>query len=247
MQAVQAVTPKFNAAYPNTWDEATRAFRQATVLVLDDADEARHGFAAALIAEGFAVTQGGLYYSYVGTDFSAFDCVLWLEGRNFGNPMQAGVDAALAAYVAAGGGLVRNGYGIWWAKTRIDVAASLNPLCYAISPVAGYTGVPTPYDLDGGTWNVGSPKSLTRDMATAVASTGGYTLLQLNAGATLVAYINDARVAWQTPAIAYARHGAGMTVHINDGLCYPTAARVIEADVRKAHFNAVWTAAQRRL
>lgn len=239
--AVAASPPKFNATYPNIYEAATSTTRQAKVLYWHDADEVNHNMFAQLVAEGFDVTNGGLYYSYVGTDFSAYDCVIWLEGKNFGNPLQAGVDAALAAYVAAGGGLVRCGYGIWWASTR----PTLNPACFAISPVGNDTVVVNPYDLDGGTWNVGSPKSLARGMASAVASTGGYTLLTARAGTIVVASINDARVPDPVPAIAYTRVHGGTCVHINDGLCYPTPARVIEPDVKRAYFNAVWMAAQR--
>ncbi len=81
---------------------------------------------------GYTVTMGGLYDEYTGTDFSAFDLVLLLNGIYYGDTLEAGVQQGLKDFVSAGGVLMTTewltyeGTGVDYWDTLMDIL----PLTY---------------------------------------------------------------------------------------------------------------------
>lgn len=75
------------------------------ILVLED-DGSQDTLYAILSYPGFVVTQGGPYYDYTGTDFSAYDLVIFLNGIEYLEVMEDSIQQALMDYVTAGGVLL---------------------------------------------------------------------------------------------------------------------------------------------
>jgi hypothetical protein len=75
------------------------------VLILDD-DSTQVSASAILSAAGFDVTQGGHYWDYTGTNFSAYDLVILLDGYDYGNSVPDSVQQGLLDFVSAGGVLL---------------------------------------------------------------------------------------------------------------------------------------------
>ncbi len=75
------------------------------VLILEDGGT-ENSVETILDNAGYTVTMGGPYDEYDGTDFSAFDLVLLLNGYYYGDTLQAGVQQGLKDFVSAGGVLM---------------------------------------------------------------------------------------------------------------------------------------------
>jgi hypothetical protein len=82
---------------------------KADILVLDD-DSTGTDLVSILVAAGNAVTMGGSYYDYAGTDFSAYDLVIFLSGYDYGSDLMPGVEQGMKDFVMAGGVLVTTEY-----------------------------------------------------------------------------------------------------------------------------------------
>jgi hypothetical protein len=205
--------------YPYVYDtlEGCRVLR---VLVLNDAGTSN--MVAKLESEGFAATDAGLYWEWPGTveALSAVDTVLWLEGVQFGRALKPGVDALLASFVAAGGGLIR---------TEWSMYGDANPRTLGIMPVLRRgTGWG-----EARSWTVvAGDHPLTRQLPETFDTVSGYTDLEPRANATVVVR-NDAG----EPALSYTTEFGGVTVHVNDDVTYSRPG--VDGDMLRVYFNAV--------
>lgn len=233
-----------NCPYPLIYDPGLAACRAPTVLVWGDGNAtALANLVAALDADGMDATSGGTYYDQTLTDFSAYDTVLWLEGTNYGNSLQPGVEQALVEHVASGKGLVRTEWGIWYATSRLDQGQPIvNPLAVGLLPFD------PPADNSLYAYNpthvvVQPAHPLARGIqASFAAGATGYVTLALNeTGEAIVETTNG----W--PALSLSRGNVGRVVHINDSVALdrPVAELTSNVNVLKMYKNAVWYTAQR--
>lgn len=239
--------------YPTIYEPTAGNCRAARVLVLDD--DGGTTLVEDLLDEGFAAIDGGLYYEWnQSPDISSFDTVLWLEGKegNYGKQMLPGMDQQLAAFVAAGGGLIRTEWGLWYAAVQRTLGnPAINPASAAVMPV----GLPAVvrYKNAGTSWTVTDTTSpLTRSLPETIATTGGYTLVEQLPGSRAVATTLDSRVingvTVQTivPVLSYTTVHGGITVHVNDTLLYNNGTRTTLPDeIKQVYFNAVHFSAQK--
>jgi hypothetical protein len=99
----------------------------AEILILNDGGS-EAAIADLLTTAGNNVTQGGYYSDYTGTDFSDYDLVILLNGLDYGEDLQAGVEQALLDYVSAGGTLMVTEW-LAYSETQALIIAAL-PLAY---------------------------------------------------------------------------------------------------------------------
>lgn len=250
-----------NVAYPLIWDPVLGAARAPKVLLLWD--DVRHVDVLDLDAQGFDVTVGGHYKDYVGVDFSAYDVVLWLNAYQgqYGLALQPGVDAALSAWVAGGGGLIWCGWGIWSEGVRVYQGNPiLNPLCLALCPVyvqvtQGVPPIPQYRDSNAIAW--------TREVGASFAAEGipdtipgtdvrgGQIVVYLKANSYALYTGQDTRIVPRIPTFAYTTQYGGCSIYINDTLNYGSGAHartfpaLVPTTVKQLYYNAVRFAAQK--
>jgi hypothetical protein len=97
----------------------------AKVLILEDGGS-EDTLQLFLDSAGFDVTMGGLYSSYTGTNFSAYDLVIFLNGVQHTNVMADSVQTALKNYVMGGGVLLLTEWMVYDGNTTI--LDSLSPV-----------------------------------------------------------------------------------------------------------------------
>ncbi len=239
--------------YPTIYDPSLARCRAARVLVLDDKGSTT--LVEDLKKELFDVEDGGPYYEWnQSPDLSNIDTVLWLEGKelHYGKALRSGMDELLANYVAAGGGLIRTEWSLWIASMQQLLGnAAVNPATVRLMPV-GLT--PDAFFAEVGySWTVTNPTSpLTRNLPATIATTGGYSLLDLLPGSEAVATTFDVRavggVTLETvvPVVSYTAIHGGITVHVNDTLLYNNGVRTsLPSGIKQVYFNAVHFSAQR--
>lgn len=242
---------KHVAPYPQIYDPVLDSFRVPEVLVLSDAAGSGSGVDVhtALVAAGFNSTLAAQsYYGYTGTDFSAYDTVWWAEGQNYGNPMQAGVDAALSAYVASGGGLVRSGLGMGYAGIRVNLGnPAINPLCCAVMPVLTGTGTSFSAIVQQGshTYNVSRKGLLPRGIPDSVVSAGGFTRLPLRPSAVVIGTTTQTSTGLPAYTLSYTTEFGGCTAFFADLLRFNNGARVYDATTLQVFCNLALLTAQR--
>lgn len=243
---------KHVAPYPQIYDPVLDSFRVPTVLVLCDtlaASNSGPDVHAALTAAGFTSTLSAQeYYNYVSTDFSAYDTVFWCEGQNYGNPMEPGVDAALAAHVASGNGLVRTGLGMGYEGIRVAGGfPAINPACAAIMPVLkpATTNFGALVLQGANTYAVTRRGLLPRGVPDSVVSAGGYSVLALRSSATLIGSTTHAPSGLPAHILSYTTEFGGCTAFFADLLRFNNVGRVYDATTLQIFCNLALLTAQR--
>jgi len=208
--------------YPHVDDGACR---QITVLVLDDVDEVDGNVSVldALRGAGFDVIQGPLYYNWDGASpsLTGVDTILSLEGYNYGYEYTDGAYAAIAAFVAAGGGFIRTEWGL--EEDYIDFGTPLMPVAYDDDYNYGSTW--TTIDVPG--------HPLARDVVVPFVSEAAACDVSL-IGAGVAVITNDTG----QPIVSYTTEHGGTTVHLNHDTIYTTDP--IEDEALQLYINAVY-------
>jgi len=96
----------------------------AKVLILED-DGTEDTLFKILDSAGFDVTLGGIYHEYKGTDFSAFDLVILLNGLEYTTAMPDSVQQGLKSYVNGGGVLLLTEWFVYYGNQVILDSLSL--------------------------------------------------------------------------------------------------------------------------
>lgn len=239
-----------NVAYPNIWDPVLGAARAPKVLVWHDIVETTTEMD--LDGQGFDVTLGGHYKDYVGTDFSAFDVVFWPQGdsANYTFALQAGVDAALAAFVQGGGALVRCGWGLWFETAQAyQELPYINPLCFALMPLNGDSQLGY-QDSGTGPWTATSGPSFLKyglpDVIPLPDTSGGLMFSTLKPGAIMAYTAFEPTQAPLVPAVCYTTQDGGCATYINDTLYYNRSpAGPLPTTIKQVFYNAIRFAAQK--
>lgn len=199
------------------------------VLVLNDTEAGTQVENALRRAKHLPIS-GGNYYEWDGANPSLDDVevVILLSGEIYSNPLLPAADAALAAFVQAGGGLVRTEWSAYQAgATPSQAVDALLPV--RLPDSSAYAA--------GSTWMVTNPKHpLVKGLKkTFAVPDAGISNVQLVAGATVVAELVD--VDGTFPAVTFAAAGAGTVVHVNHDMTYST--NVILPAILKVLVNSV--------
>jgi len=198
---------------------------QTRVLLLGD-NGSEPQVEAALAAAGHAVTTIALYSDWDGVtpDVSEFDVVVYLDGYDYGKGLTPEADAAVAAFVANGGGLVRTEWSVWAGMVNAETDR-LMPLTYA----GTYKSAPE--------WNVILPgHALVANVPTVWYDTNGYSYADPDASATVVMQSEGGY-----PLLTYRNDTGGTVVHINHDLTFKGTA--IDSNALQLFVNAVEFAA----
>jgi hypothetical protein len=163
----------------------------------------------ALVNAGYEVTTIPRYVDWDGVapNVADFDVVIYLDGKEFGMGLVPAADAALADFVAAGGGLVRTEWSVW--------AGLVNPLTDPLLPLtyAGFYRYGTSRATD---WTVVLPgHPLAAGVDPVWRDLGDYSLATPDATATVVVETDDG---W--PLVTTGSDAGGTVVHINHALTY---------------------------
>ena len=202
------------------------------VLVLNDGLTPAEGSGAQVVAAlqkaGHIVTEGGFYQEWDGSGLSGQETVLLLQGYEFADVMDETADAAIAAFVDAGGGLVRT-------EQAASIIAGVPYLAIdALLPVVSPNGEVS----DDTAWQVVLRNHpLAKGLPNGFLVPGaGYGILFPNDGVTVVA-----ENPFAIPMLATTTVGAGRVVYVNHDLTATKA--TIQDEILKVLVNAVeWTA-----
>jgi hypothetical protein len=146
--------------------------------------------------------------------------VVYLDGIEYGNGLDPQADAALAEFVANGGGLIRTEWSVW--------AGTVNPQTDPLTPLT-YAGQ---YKYGTG-WQVLLPDHpLAKDVPDLWWATNGYSYGDPVPGATVVI---ESDAGW--PLMTYRSDTGGTVVHINHDLLFK--ADVLEPNLLQLFVNAV--------
>jgi hypothetical protein len=201
----------------------------ADVLLLGDAGSEGQ-VTRALRAAGHNVVFAGFHADWDGVDpdVNDFDVVVYLDGNSYGYGLQSAADAAVAAFVAAGGGFVITE----WAAYDV-YHAWMSPGVSALMPVSSPEG---DYD-DPGLWVVSDPTDpLAAWLPDQWGDQAGFSYVVPHANATVVL-----ESATGTPFVTYRTDTGGTSVHVNHSLTYDT--ETINRHSLQAVVNAVEFAA----
>ena len=208
--------------------DASTTSSSAPIAVLLLGDSGSQGqIETALTGAGYDVTTIVYYGDWNGAIPlpSAFDVVVYLDGVSWGNGLSAEADAALAAFVQGGGGLVRTEWSLF--------AQGVNPAIDALLP-STYEGSYT----YGATWTVvDAAHPLAEGLPASFESEAGYSHGTATGDTTVV--VDDGL---GNPLAAVRNDVGGSVVHINHDLLdtVPT----IEPPVLQLFVNAVALAAR---
>ncbi|MCI0365722.1 MAG: hypothetical protein L0219_17820 [Phycisphaerales bacterium] len=199
----QALTMLVNAA---AFADPCHVSDPVKVLLLGDGN-AEAQVQPALEDACISVTFGGTYFEWDGVspNINTFDVVVFLNGWFYDELMTPGGAAALAGFVAGGGGLVFTewvAFSSYWGLCSPEVAA-LTPV---ISPNGGYDYGSTWTALDAG-------HPLVANMPPSWFDIGGFSYTQAKPGTTVVATGTDG-----VPVISFSTESGGTVVHLNHGL-----------------------------
>ena len=181
------------------------------VLVLNDGLSLAEGsgtqVVGALRTAGHRVTEGGFYQDWDGSGLADVETVVLLQGWEFADVMKEQADAALAAFVRAGGGLVRTemAAGIIAGSPYLEIDTLL--------PVESPNGE----TAEDTAWQIVRPgHPLARRLPRAfLVRHAGYAFVFPVAGAEVVA-----ENPFAVPMITAASAGAGRVVHVNHDLTF---------------------------
>jgi hypothetical protein len=147
-----------------------------TVLVLGD-DRSETHVSATLADAGFEVRDGGLFHGFTGNGLDGVDAVVLLAGYDYDHDMQDTGEAALVAFVQAGGGLLTTE----WLAFSIE-RSGYHQVLQTILPVR-YGGS---YGNGTETWNVLVDHPVTENVPSSFAteSSNQYSTVAPKSGAT---------------------------------------------------------------
>ena len=221
---LQTAHGSFKAAFVLRCDGGPRR-----VLVLDDSNDPDEGSAAqvisALRSARHVVFDGGFYRAWDGVSvpLDEVEVVLLLQGVQYDDSMNADADEALAAFVLAGGGLVRTEWGAYAAGDSPTLA--IDELLPAVAPDSDYDY--------GSTWRTVVPRHpLLRNVPRAFSTPdAGYSVVVAQPGAEVVMEDQDG-----IPMVTAGHFGLGRVIHINHDLRYSVS--VIPAPILAILINA---------
>ncbi|UCD74200.1 MAG: hypothetical protein JSV91_10465 [Phycisphaerales bacterium] len=194
------------------------------VLLLGDGD-AEYQVQPALEEAGQNVVFGGLFHQWDGVnpDVNDFDVVVYLDGWSYGSDLTPGAEAALAAFITGGGGLVITEWAAYDSEDPL-----WNPVIREYMPVT-YAG---DYD-SGGHWFVLDPThALTAWLPEQWGDAAGFSYVNVDANAAVVVNNN-----FGNPMITYRTDMGGAVVHLNHDMTYTT--EIINPRSMLALINAV--------
>ena len=183
----------------------------------------------ALLDAGYVVTTIPLYSDWNGVTPAAseFDVVVYLDGMLFGQGLAPAADAALASFVASGGGLVRTEWSVY--------VGLRNPATDPLLPVTYASG----FQYDGTTWSVALPDHpLVAGVDPSWWDQGSFTFVSPRPTATVVIRNPQGR-----PMLTYRTDTGGTVVHVNHALSYRRV--VLTPNTLRLFVNAVAFAAGR--
>lgn len=101
------------------------------VLLLGDGGS-QDSVRAILSGAGYAVTYGGLYWTFRGAGLADQDAVVFLCGRAYTHDVADSVETKLAAFVAGGGGLIGTEWMMWNREhnANMDIVTGILPVDY---------------------------------------------------------------------------------------------------------------------
>ncbi len=173
----------------------------AKILILEDGGNEDTLFTI-LDSAGFDVTLGGLYYDYTGTNFSAYDLVIFLHGVDYGHPIADSIESALRNYVNSGGVLLTIEWLLYYSDDTI--LTSINPLAYD----SAYT-----YNYE--TYLEATPHAITAGVPDSFDTRTDWTLLYMVDNAASLS--NNRQVIYNGkeggPALAIGTYGTGRAIH----------------------------------
>jgi hypothetical protein len=146
-----------------------------TVLVLSDGGSEDH-VTSTLKAAGFRVRDGGLFHEFTGGGLAGVDAVVLLAGVDYSHDMDDAGEAALVAFVKAGGGLLNTE----WLNYSIS-QSKYHQVLKSILPV-NYGGA---YGSGNETYTVLLDHAVTKDLPATFSTKAGtqYSVLSLKSGA----------------------------------------------------------------
>jgi len=185
---------------------------------------------AALLDAGYEVTTFARYADWDGVtpDVMDFDVAIYLDGFEYGVGLTPAADAALAAFVADGGGLVRTEWSLW--------SGLVNPMTDPLMPLtyAGGFRYGTTVATD---WTVVLPgHPLAAGLDPSWRDLGDYSLATPLPTATVAVESHDG---W--PLVTVDSSNGGPVIHINHALTYRGFAldpNVLQLFVNAAAFGA---------
>ena len=181
---------------------------------------------AALLAAGHEVTTLPRYAAWDGVtpDVSDFDVVVYLDGIEHALGLAPAADAAVAAFVEGGGGLVRTEWSLW--------AGLVNPLIDPMMPLTYYGGFR--YGAVNRTiWKVRLPDHpLVAGVDTEWHDLGDYSLGLPYAASEVAVVTHDGY-----PLVTAGNVHGGTVVHINHALTYGPP--VLDPNLLQLFVNAV--------
>ncbi len=180
----------------------------ADVLVLGDGGSEAQVIAA-LQAAGHTVTDAGPYETWDGSGLAGMDAVVYLDGVNYGNGLMPQADAALAAYVAAGGRLILTEW------TAYDVANDF--LTGQVAQLMAVTSPGGSYAY-GNTWTVTAPgHPLAAGLPAAWSDAAGFSFVEAHPASIVVITGTSGN-----PLLAYRTDSGGPVIHLNHDMTYTT-------------------------
>jgi len=189
---------------------ASAAAAAPRVLVLGDAGSEGQVMRA-LRSAGHDVVFGGFHNDWDGVDpdVNDFDVVVYLDGYSYGYGLQPAADAAVAAFVAAGGGLVITE----WSAYDVN-GGYMSPGVAALMPVTSPEGN---YDY-GSDWIVPDrTHRLAAWLPEQWVDAAGFVYVVAHASATVVIENSSGN-----PMLTYRTDTGGTVVHVNHELTYTT-------------------------
>ena len=162
-----------------------------------------------LAAAGFNVTDGSPFFNWDGVqpDVTNFDVVVYVEGFDYGRGLTPPADAALTAWMLAGGGVIRSEWIAYELGDTVTSETDFDQYLPVESPSSDflYDAVWTVTD-SGHPLTAGLPASWTSEE-------GGCTVASAFAETVVVATAEGCG-----PALSYMTHGTngGKVIHIND-------------------------------
>jgi hypothetical protein len=181
------------------------------VFLLGDT-EAEEQVRPALEAAGHEVTFAGYYAEWDGTSPSpeGHDVILFLEGREYGEPLLPSASQAILDFVANDGGLVRTEWGAWAVPYKEDPEPADE-----LFPVVARPGGDYDYGRRWTTGNSGHP--LVFGLPEAWSDDAGFTYLDPLPRAKVAALGNGA-----VPMVTWRRTAGNTVVHVNHDMTYET-------------------------
>jgi len=200
------------------------------VLVLADGGS-QDSVAQILRDAGFAVTMGGLYWTYTGAGLASHDAVVFLCGTDYTHVVADSVQQKLVDFVAAGGGLLGTEWMIYNLKynERMDRIAGILPVDDRTSES---------YMIES--YSLAAPlHHVSAGLPDSFATTGAWSFSHTVASTDPIKQaVTIYRGSTSGDAVVVGVHGAGRTAHWNSAMQY-AGADIWSPNVRRVLVNLV--------